>query len=597
MIPSFFKEVRSLLPFWMAFGALIAVTTLGDVFDGSLVLAPLGSRYDTGDAFFEMLLGILMGHGMVSHEYVSGHMEFLDALPTTRRQLYLGKVLAAAFVVTTTVIASALLSVGLDLLAPVPHQIPSWRPLIVQHLVHGAAMWFGVGAGMLLSWLRGLAFGVVVALVLLGTMFTFANPSFEAAIPLPDSGFGTLTFTRGLASHPPGPPLFWFVVGSACIAVSGRLFDGPGGRLVSRGSASMSRLRVAGGLSLAAMMVCSGFAGAIVTAQQLNVPEALRVADPEGPLRVLYRDSNADHVATLLPGLQSRLEAIAERLGSPVPRGPLDIEFLGTQRNHGGVYTGGKVRLRPDADAVVLTHELAHAVAFERLGLAAWEQKEHTRFFDEGLANWVADELEGDGEDPVAAGLVRSLGQARFDLLVDDGRLIYEQDIQEAYWLGEVFVRALVDVAGEPAIPCVLDALGSHGRRVVAGLALWYDAAERCGFDLDAVTDRWEARLDVVAERVGVPRLRVQRGMRDEEPVLEVWDEVGMDLELRCRFRADGSVPVDLYVQRTVYQGACAIPSLSGPTFDYQVGFVLDGTSPEPPGAFLPWVIDVRRDP
>ena len=87
-------------------------------------------------------------------------------------------------------------------------------------------MWFGVGAGMLLSWVRGLAFGVVIASVILGSILTFVWPPLESALPLPDSGFGTLTFTRGVASHPVGPPLFWLVVGWGCIALSGRLFRG-----------------------------------------------------------------------------------------------------------------------------------------------------------------------------------------------------------------------------------------------------------------------------------------------------------------------------------------------------------------------------------
>ncbi len=600
MIPSFFKELRSLAPFWIAFFVLLAVRVLTDVLDESLVLAPLGSRHATGSsAFVGVLVGVLMGHGMVSHEYVNQHVEFLDALPTTRGRLFVGKVLAAAVVTGSVTLVSALVMAAYDRYAPVPHQIPSLRPIVVSHLVVGSAVWFGVGAGMLLSWLRGLAIGVVIVTVLLAQMVVFAWPPLGAAIPLPDSSFGELTFVRGVASHPSGPPVFWFVVGSLCMLLSGRLFLGPGGRLVSRGSASMSRLRFVGGATVAGMLACSGFASALMTADELRAPEPIQVADPEGPLRVLYVPSNADHVSTLLPGLPGRLEAVAALLDSPVPRGPLDVEFLGTQRNHGGVYTGGKIRLRPDARAEVVTHELAHAVAFERLGEAAWHQTAHTRFFDEGLASWVADEIDGDGEDPVAAGLVRALGQARFDLLVEDGRLTYRQDIQEAYWLGEVFVRALVDVAGLPAIPCVLDALGRAGRRPAAGLALWYGAAGQCGFDLDAVTARWEARLDALAAELEVPRLRVRRATRPEGPALEVWDEADRGLPLRCRFRSDPATPVDLYVQRRVEDGACAVPSsvLSGSTYDYQVGFVFDDTGPEPVGAFLPWVIQVRRDP
>jgi len=602
VIPSFLKETRSLAPYWVAFAALVAVSAMTDVLGSDLVLSPLGSRYDgSAGPFFTTLLGLVMGHGMVSHEYVNGHIEFTDGLPTTRGRLFAGKVAAAAFAVFGLVVASAATDAALDRLAPVPHQIPSVRPLLLQHLVIAAVLWFGVGAGMLLSWLRGLAFGVVVAMVMLGGLLSVAVPPLEDALPLPDSGFGTLTFTRGVASHPVGPPLFWFLAGSACAGLSGLLFLGGGGRLVARGSAAMSRLRVVGGVVGALALVCAGAGGAISTAEQLAVPEPVVVVDPPGPLRVLHRASNADHVAALLPGLEERLEAIAELIGAPLPAGPLDVEFLGTPRNHGGVYTGGKVRLRPDADANVLTHELAHAVAFERLGEAGWYQKSHTRFFNEGLANWVADELAGDGEDPASAGFVRALGQARFDLLVEDGRLIYEQDIQEAYWLGEVFVRALVDVAGRPAIGCVLDRLGDYGRRRTAGLAMWYDTASHCAFDLDRVTERWRERLDArAADLPPLPRLRVQPSVRaGVGPVLEVRDDAGSGFELVCRFRSDPSQPVDYYRHTPVADGVCRVPTgtLSGPTYDYQVGFAWHRGEAGPSGAYEPWVIGVRRNP
>lgn len=596
------KELRSLVPYVVAFAALVMVATLAASLNGDYTVAPLGSRYGTTEGhFFALLLGLLLGHGLVAHEYVSGHIEFLDGLPTTRGRVFAAKVIAGTVTLLLLLGLSASSELLMQIIAPVPHQIASPRPIVIGHLVMGATLWFGFGAGLLLSWIRGLAVGVVVAAVVVGMVIVFAVPPLEDLVPLPGSGYGQLTWTHGVPTHPVVPPLVWTGVGTIAMLLSAALFQGPGGALLARGSASMAIVRWIGLALGSVTLVLGGLAGFLATGFTLEDFEPIIVVDPPGPLRVLHFPSNADHVAEVTADLEARTNAISRLIGAPLPAGPLDLEFLGTQPNHGGVFTGGKIRLRPDADAEVLTHELAHAIAFERLGPAGWHQRAHTRFFNEGLANWVDDELTGDGLDPLQAGLTRALDLARFDLLVDDERLVAEQDIEQAYHLGEVFVRALVDVGGRAAIPCILDALGDAGRDEVAGLALWYGAAERCDLDLDGVVVRWRDRLDAISSRLPpLPRIRVERVNLDEGGWgLFVTDEAQTTWPLVCRFRSDVSSSVDVYQQTNVGpEGYCRVPleTLAGPTYDYQVGFSI--VAPELDGvafAFWPWVFEVPR--
>ncbi|MEN0066966.1 MAG: ABC transporter permease, partial [Myxococcota bacterium] len=306
MIAAFFKESRSLVPFWIAFAAMVVVSAVADALGPDYVLQPFGTRYDddSGGYFFVVLLGLLMGHGVVAHEYVNDHIEFLDALPVTRTTLYLGKVLACTMAALGLVVGSALGDVTMDVLGPVPHQLPSWRPLLIEHLLVFATFWFGLGVGMLLSWIRGLAISVVIALMFAGSILTFAIPSLGDAVPLPDTGFGRLTWTRGEASHPFGPPLFWFGIGTLCMVISGWLFTGPGGALVARGSAAMSRLRVVGVVLGSVTLMGLGLLGLLATGGIADLPERLLVVDPPGPLRVVFQPSSAGHVLSMVPSLE-----------------------------------------------------------------------------------------------------------------------------------------------------------------------------------------------------------------------------------------------------------------------------------------------------
>ncbi len=586
------RETRTLLPWWLTFAALVVLTPVFVLWmQPGVALEPRSSLLDGmhDTAFIAMLLSFMVGHGLVAPEWRQQHIEFLDGLPVRRVEVFGAKVIAGLAPCSALVIGSAVGDFTLSLLLGHPDAMGLAHGIVLGHVVVGAAMLGGFGGGLLLSWLGGLGWGVVVLMLTGGLFLRIAAPPVRTWLPMLGT-YGALDWDLGTATHPLGPAVGWAIVGAVTAALSGVLFGGPGSMFTSRGSwlTAISRWAVlgCGGSAMLLLGLLSLLLVAFTASEELLEPVR---SLPSGTLRVLYHPSNIDRAQELADELATLSAEVGARVGNPDPM-VLDVELMGAPSNHAGLFTGGKIRVRHDADRFVVAHELAHAHAFAIAGPTAWRHASHTRFFDEGLASWVAAELSGDEEIPAAAGWIRRTDQARFEWLVDDSQLQAEQDLAQAYPLGQAFVAALVDEAGTDAPACVLRQLRDVGGRPVAGLALWVQLAADCGFSLDGVVDAWEDALDRRAETLAPVLPKLHARPIDGGVALHVTDDSGSEWPLICRFRDDVSTPVNRYEHVTTDAGGtCRVPrtQLSGQTYGYQLGFVPPGVD-EP--VFWPWV-------
>lgn len=594
MIPLLRKELAATASYWLGGLAILGVAALGALFHPTLLLEPLGERYSYSLAaqLWPCGFALLLGHGLVSHEVVHGQIQFLDGLPTTRTRVFLAKLVAGVLPCVAMMAAGLGLDLWLEAFAPVPFQVPN--PALLVTGVAGAlgTLWFYLGLGMLLSWLRGLAFGAVFAMLFGAALLTEVLPATSAWIPLPDSDYGTVAWRRGVPHLDPWPILAWATMGTACVGLSWALFLGPGERVTSGSAWAGTGLRWLGNLGVGSICAILGCAGILEVSQWL--PEASPMAERQfGPLHVLYFEEDAEHVDAVLRDAPAKLARLAELLGHGQDLPPVEVEFLGAALNHLGVFTGGKVRVRRDADQRTLYHELGHVLSHEVSGHRNMFGDHHLRFFHEGVANWVAAELTQAPQVPADVGWLHVMDQARFDLLVEDHLFSAEQDMAQAYTLGQVFVDALVATGGPSSLGCTLRAMGRRAPGHKAGLALWYQAASDCDYVLDEVLDAWRARMATAAphpmSRVPVLTARV----RPES--LEIVDSAGVPDERTCRFRDDADAKAHELQHRRVEDGSCAIPrdQLAGPTFDYQLGFAVEGAEA---WVYHPWVRDVPLD-
>lgn len=598
MIALLHKETAALWPFWVAGALLVAGSMASLLWDPDFVLLGLGGRFSSGleNAAILWFVGLFIGHGAVAHEVREGHVEFLDALPISRWQVFLAKVCAGSLLVSILVLNSLLSDLVLVWLSRPPLATSPMQPLVLMHTVMLICGVGGLGMGMVLSWLGPLGFGALgltaLILVCMGTPY----PAIRGWMPM--MGLGDLAWDGSRTSHPIAPLVATLLLGAAGMLLSGLLFTGPGRVLTNRGSQVVSVVR-GGVIGVLALLVLP--LGALVLAmiglrdggtlwrgiEVLETPQfrVLRVpGDPRGA-----------EIAAGIDALSARVGAI---VGNPDPLG-LDIELLGAPRNHEGLFTGGKIRLSRTATDDTLAHELAHAHAFALSGVAAWSQHEHTHFFSEGLAEWVAGEAMGTQEIPPFVGAVWATDQVQFQDLVERSAHLAKHDVQQAYALGHAFVVALVAQEGPDAPACVLRGLGEVGDQPVAGLALWYGLARTCDLDLDAVIDRW---IDLMrAERAALPAIlpSLRVSVPTTGPIrLVVRDEAELGWILRCGFRDGPDTPPNRWAYVNVRSGACEVPpfTLSGHSFQYQVGYRLP-----PPrrsswqDVYLPWTDAARH--
>jgi hypothetical protein len=591
MIALLRKESEALAPYWLAFLVLCAANMGAILWDPDFVLDPLGERFSGGaeNAGVLWILAFLVGHGAVAHELREGHVEFLDGLPISRASVYGAKLWACVL----PVVALVLMSLGMDLLlaalARPAGALSPLGPVLVMHLVMLASGLAGLGSGMLLSWLGPLAWGLLALGSLIALCGSVLYPPLLGWLPMVGT-LGNLEWHSTSASHPVAPPLCLSISGLVAMGLSGLLFLGPGRYLTERGSDVIAWVRGAalGCLALIVLPLGGLFWSMLVIEHAGELWQGTRALPSDGGgFRILHApgDEVAAHVvASQVDALSAQ---VGELLGQRAPLGSqgsleaggrgLDIEVLGAPQNHLGVFTGGKIRLARGTDTDTLAHELAHAHAYALSGPMAWHQETH--FFDEGLADWVQSKITGRDPVPVVVGAIHATGQARFEDLVERERHQARHDIRQSYALGQAFVAALVDVGGPAAPSCVLTELGKAGPRKVAGLALWYGLASRCGFDLDAVQDRWLQSLEEARARLAgpLPRLRASVVTVDGWPRIEVRDELELGWRLLCGFRDGPDAPVNRWLYQQAREGICEVPTagLSGHTVQYQVGFRL----------------------
>ncbi|MEZ5303631.1 MAG: ABC transporter permease subunit [Verrucomicrobiales bacterium] len=173
MTPIFRKELRAGIPFACLMVLVRIVEEISGWVTGYPDIYSLGDMIGQGGGSLEgpliyFLLCFAYGYGLLIREKDEGTLEFLDALPASRTQIYLGKILAGCVIVAampltwnTTLLVHGWL--GRDSLETSLYLFDSFWTFLVE--------WFAgivyLGIAVALSFLRRFAF-LVLALLFLG---------------------------------------------------------------------------------------------------------------------------------------------------------------------------------------------------------------------------------------------------------------------------------------------------------------------------------------------------------------------------------------------------------------------------------------------
>ncbi len=581
MIALIHKELDGIRPYWWAVFASLVIFTADHLFE-SLAGDPRSEvlAYSFEDwGFLAGLLAFSLGHSMVAAEYRDGHVEFLDGLPVHRWMVFVAKVIAAAAPLVVLVLGTAGVKLGTAWFCGTPHGLSPFPAEAMYTLRFGAMMVGFCGFGLLLSWAGGLGWGVMLIGLFTLLIFSVIVPWMRPYLFF--DGMLSMSWQGSTPQHLWGPVVLWTVFGTGCTGLSGLLFLGPGRWLIDtqNWSGTLLRYSAIGCGTLVFLFFCSLAACDLVISGSERLLAPTEVTSTEH-FRFLYPSGDQQRAEQLIAEAEQISATLGEQMGNPDPL-ILDIEMLGASRAHAGVFLGGKIRMGLNADSRdTLTHELAHAHAFALSGWKVQHQFENVRFFEEGLArHYEQRNSDAPANSSWAAACWRT-GQARFDLLTEDDLRSETHDGDQAYPLGEAFVDAVVQLHGDPAVGCLLGALGELGDEDIAGMSLWVQATNACDIELDDIVRKYDDNLRSAADRLPdpLPELSARLDSDSASQLLHVYDRHDAGLPLVCRFRDDEDTPRNQFEQTNVRDGACWIPSLqlSGSSFQYQLGFRLE---------------------
>lgn len=586
------KELFGLVPYLASGLLMLFIATFGLLFDFNWGMGTLWNLQLFHLSWFLSLgtLCFLVGQYILRSEFQDGTIHFLDALPLSRRQVFLAKFLTGLGLTCFFSLAHT----GLLLLTSF---ISTGKPstlLVSGYAVSNLilfALFYALGA--LLTWLGGLGVGVLYALVSILTAVFLANARMRALLG---------PFVHLEPGFAPSPSLqaVGVVLTLGLSVLSAVLFVRAGSKAAPRPKAKKRRTKrpeLTGALALVGWTVLLGNAHQLFNHTKAGLQKKSYVVHSSPP--AVYRAPDRAAATKLLEALPD-IDARVGRLFPGVTRPAVHLELLAAGKFHAGYFTGSKIRVALDAHAEeTLAHELAHAYAFALSGRLGDAMHRHALFFLEGLAVWAAAEALGsrDGPDRMHAWAAAIARQERghFDELFDFAQRAARYDPYELYPLGTLFVEALVQSHGAAPLPCILRRLRAQARAAVEGRTLWNSIAARCGLDLPRIETAYRLLRTQAVDQHDDPYFDDRRPTLFAQPViaagrdtprLEVTGNYARPPPLVCRFRPFESDGLGELEEYAVIGGDCRVSAAAtGQRMFYQVGYRL----PQGYSVFQPW--------
>jgi len=457
-----------------------------------------------------LLFGCMTGAGLLVSESNDGTLGFLDGLPVSRTRVFFAKILAGVAVIALVPLleladdtfTQAIMRQSTD--APFP-----WDHLWVGALGQSAVAFYILAGAALLSFARRW-FALAIGFVFWGFLWLRLNN--VAWIELFDP--------YALLAYGTQDEVVWIPwrqiatvsgVGAVLLGFSWLGFLGLGDR-ARRSRLLGALLRFAGFVLLPVVWI-----GAMYNfSKVVSVEPARSAGNPTGDAafghtttkryEFLFRESQRKQAQKLIAEADSIHDQVTGFLGAaPMPE-RIVVDLGSPVLEHfAGLTNWTKIRMPLTTTrvglAAVLGHETTH-VYIDQLSDGVLARKPNSaRFFHEGLATYVEQKFFCTPEERAAmrraAAAAQVRGKVSFELLADDAALEKKRDGLLVYPLGEVFCEALVTSYGNGAPGKLLRAIGRSGAPAgLKGTALWRDAMQACGFNLERVLAEDEASLD-----------------------------------------------------------------------------------------------------
>ena len=507
-------------------------------------------------AVFLVLVALVTAYSLFPREHDDATIDFLRALPVSRKAVFIAKV-AAAWILLCIV---NVLSYSLDraLLATNPESMGGlfyaqvWSTLLWRDCLF---MFIVLSHGVLLSWFRTLGL-VIYGLYLVGLMWaesalgTSGSWSIFSLLSNEYRGSTLIANYRALAIHTG--------IAILMLLLAYRLWN----RTDSSASGKPTSSR--GMRVINVLFSIIGFLGlGLLLAYRIGVGtgkaegESLTVTATEH-YRFVYDVNREQVVQYIAAHAEDDLQELGDILGVRVLPS-IRVDLSASSEHAAGLAKWKKIQMDLDAFSEdvsqrrVLSHETAHVLQAIESDRALADNYAAAKFFIEGMAQYtsfeVVPEVERRRSNWELASVAWHRQKIRFDDLIDSVGFAWKFDAELHYSLGDLWTRALVDTCGLSSLGDFLRATGRDDAvRDLPAAIFWRDTTRAIGCDLDTVNVTWRNQMaelyqdvdtrfypefaDVVIERVpetGQIRLSARLKLAEQSGSDEI---VGASLEL-----------------------------------------------------------------
>lgn len=514
------KEFVAQWPFVILVIFIVATSYLSAGLTDSLTHRSIESLYGEGLVYLEFdllillsILALAVSYGLLVRDLDDRTIEFLDALPVSRRQIFFAKYIAGLAVLWLMPLLDSICMIGLRVISTTSldrNVHLDW--VFTSHVLLSLMLFTFYSVGLLLSFTRRFGWLLIGLMVLFSMMLGEWVASFQLSNW---SLFANVTFD-GLTWLWPWRMMGWYVaVWCTTSAAAYGLYAGAGQALLRWSGKSDSRVKQT---ALIATSICTVGIFVVIMALmpdedgEIAEPNRVRVSFPSWTTATRQTEhfqavypTNLDRRANeLLDDADQIYQTVADFLGSESDQ-VIQIDMSSYSTHHLGTAYWNKLKMdltaSDDAEMLrgTLGHETTHVILESLSDNRLREAFPSTRMFHEGVATYVQRRFFSDKplmEQRLPAAVMVDRKEASFERLVDNETLRREHDSLLVYELGEVFAAAVTNRFGDAAIGDLARTFAdSRHTKGLSGVTLWRSVFQASGYSLSAALDEYYGLL------------------------------------------------------------------------------------------------------
>jgi len=537
------KELRAQRVFIFLAIGLILVDIVDDLtLHSNFSLTQLSGEL-SGLGMMLLTVSFAIGSGLLIREIDGGTLSFIDGLPTVRLQLFIAKVIVG-FVILQTI---SVVTMGMAMLRhwtdsnSLNHAVHV-HLLLAQHVILLVPIMLGLGAGLLLGFLRSMSWLVFAAC---GMTIAALSEKWPAVSALNTLRLFDARFNGNHYQWPIQSLVVQFAMIVLTMTVAAWLFT----RKDSKQSATAIDTKKWITIPITILSVLLVLVAFYYLVSKDSSPDTRSEYQggahfekmPPGNASTIhytfsYPANQSESVAELLQQADRVFGHVADTLHIE-GGGSIDVDLNGSMANTEGTAFPNRIRMNMNKvdELDTLAHETTHVFARRLVGDAGEKQLNGLVAFNEGLARWVECRLSGtkncnrDDELGVAVISARHVLDAHSLTIIQTMRNDIDENLK--YPLGRLFVDSLVKRYGIEAPRNILKTIGREDfPRDLDGFALWEIAFQMTGYDISLVFDDYSRAMKTLElkyqkEIAALPRLHGDLVVRNDNK-----EEVGVEL-------------------------------------------------------------------